>query len=273
MGARKGEEVAVSAPATATTPRTISGECLKCSRKIKPERDEGRANTGDGRVANDHGSKVGRGMPRENANFFVRILPDARQTRIESSHRTAMKLQMLISFTRAGYDVLVKGAPWLQSPLLLAVRLYWGWSFFQTGLGKLHNLEQTTAFFTDLGLPMPAVNATLAGATECVGGLLLLAGLASRLTAIPLIFTMIVAYFTADLEAVKNIFSEPDKFFAADPFLFLFAALLVLVFGPGAFSLDHLLGPKLRALTGQQDAAAERPEKTSVSGNARAIAH
>ena len=68
---------------------------------------------------------------------------------------------------------------------------------------------------------MPVLNAYLAGATECFGGLLLVVGLASRLVAIPVAFTMIVAYVTADYEALTSIFSDPDKFVAAAPFPFL----------------------------------------------------
>jgi putative oxidoreductase len=84
----------------------------------------------------------------------------------------------------------------------------------------------------------------MAATTECLGGLLLVAGLASRLTSIPLIVTMLVAYLTADSEAVRAIFSEPDKFTSAAPFLFLLASVIVLLFGPGAISLDHLIGKK-----------------------------
>lgn len=166
-----------------------------------------------------------------------------------------MKLNKLITLARAGYDLLVKVASSLQSPLLLIVRLYWGWSFFQTGLGKLKDLSGPTQFFTELGIPFPAFSAALAGTTECVGGLLLLVGLASRLAAIPLTITMVVAYLTADLESVKNIFSDPDKFLAATPYTFLFASVLILVFGPGAFSLDRLIGPKLNALADRADSA------------------
>jgi putative oxidoreductase len=126
------------------------------------------------------------------------------------------------------------------------VRLYWGWQFFVTGKGKLSNLGQVAQFFESLGIPLPALNAFLAGTTECLGGLLLLVGFASRLTAIPLIFTMIVAYLTADLDAVKGIFIEPDKFLSADPFLFLLASLMVLIFGPGKFSVDALFGRLFR---------------------------
>ncbi len=168
-----------------------------------------------------------------------------------------MKINSLISLARKAYALLIRIASSLQSPVLFVVRLYWGWSFFQTGKGKLSDLSKVTAFFTDLGIPFPGFNAFLAGTTECVGGLLLLAGLASRVTTIPLIVTMVVAYITADSEALKNIFSEPDKFLTADPFLFLFASVLVLVFGPGVFSLDYLLGRKLAVP--KSDANTETP--------------
>ena len=148
------------------------------------------------------------------------------------------------SLLRRGYQALVTGTSYLQSPFLLLIRLYWGWAFFVSGKGKLLNHEKVTEFFTGLNLPLPSLSAWSAGAVECVGGLLLLVGLASRLTAIPLIVTMVVAYLTADLEKVQNIFSEPDKFVTADPFLFLLASVIVLVFGPGRFSLDALIAWK-----------------------------
>ena len=43
----------------------------------------------------------------------------------------------------------------LQSPLLLVIRVYWGWQFFLTGKGKLEHLPRTTAFFQSLGIPHP----------------------------------------------------------------------------------------------------------------------
>ena len=54
----------------------------------------------------------------------------------------------------------------LQSPLLLAVRLYWGWQFFQTGLGKLMHIPKVMGFFTSLGIPFPAFNAYFVGSLE-----------------------------------------------------------------------------------------------------------
>jgi len=130
----------------------------------------------------------------------------------------------------------------LQSPLLLVIRLYWGWSFAQTGWGKLTHLERTTGFFESLNLPAPKLNAIMAGSTECLGGILLALGLFARPASVPLIFCMLVAYWTADHDAVVAITSDPDKFVSAAPFLFLLASLIVLAFGPGKFSLDALLG-------------------------------
>jgi putative oxidoreductase len=128
----------------------------------------------------------------------------------------------------------------LRSVLLLVVRLYWGWSFFNTGGKKLMHLEGTAAYFAELHLPAAKLNAFMAGTVECVGGLLLLLGLATRISCTGLIFTMLVAYATAEREALYAILSDTDKFTGAAPFLFLFAALIVFVFGPGKISLDTL---------------------------------
>jgi putative oxidoreductase len=147
----------------------------------------------------------------------------------------------MICVSQNAYRRLIKAASLLQSPLLLVVRLYWGWQFFQTGKGKLLNHEQVTTYFQKLHIPMPSLNVYLAGSTECLGGLLLLIGLGSRLVSLPLMFVLAIAYITAESEALKSFFSDPDKFTGATPFLFLMACLMVLVFGPGKFSVDWLL--------------------------------
>ena len=154
---------------------------------------------------------------------------------------------------------LVPERSFLQSILLLLIRLYWGWGFFQTGKGKLMDLEKPTEFFQSLGIPFPHTQAILVGTTECVGGLLLLLGLASRVISIPLTILLVVAYLTADLEIAKNIFNNPDKFLAADEFLFLFAVVLVLVFGPGKFSIDWIV--RRRIAPGPVEASSAEPER------------
>ena len=130
---------------------------------------------------------------------------------------------------------------YLQSPFLLLIRLYWGWQFTQTGWGKLHNLSHVRDFFGSLGIPAPAVMAPAISTLEFVGGLLLIVGLGTRLIALLLAGNMLVAYLSSDREALVSIFSDPGKFYNADPFTFLFAAVIVLVFGAGLFSLDALI--------------------------------
>jgi putative oxidoreductase len=129
----------------------------------------------------------------------------------------------------------------LQSLVLLGMRLYWGWQFFVAGKPKLMDPDKFVPFFEKLQIPMPKLNVLMAGSAECFGGLLLLAGLGSRIITIPLIFTMCVALWTADHDKVVNIWNEPDKFVSAAPFAFLLCSLIVLVFGPGKFSLDYLI--------------------------------
>jgi putative oxidoreductase len=146
------------------------------------------------------------------------------------------------------YRLLVSWLNHLQSPFLLLLRVYFFWQLFQTGQGKLTNLGKVTEYFASLNIPFPALNAAIVGFFETCGSLLLIVGLASRITAIPIIILLSVAYLAGDFEAVSKFFSDPDKFVKADPFPFLFTALIILIFGPGKLSLDaaiaRLMGPK-----------------------------
>jgi len=139
------------------------------------------------------------------------------------------------------YSLLVSGGNSLQSLFLLFVRLYWGWQFAVDGWGKLHNLPKVIEYFSSLGLPAPGPTAFFVSILELVGGVLLAIGLGSRLIALMLTVNMTMAYITGDREALRSIFSDPDKFSAAAPFTYLMASLVVLIFGPGRFSLDYLI--------------------------------
>jgi len=150
-------------------------------------------------------------------------------------------MNKIVEISARTYSWFARAVSYLQSPLLLVVRLYWGWQFFQSGLGKLKDIDKVVDFFTSLGIPHPAFTAHLVGGLECVGGALLFVGLGARLICLPLTINMIVAYATADREALLSFFSDPTKFYAADPFTFFFASLLILVFGPGKISLDSLI--------------------------------
>jgi putative oxidoreductase len=136
----------------------------------------------------------------------------------------------------------------LQSVMLLAVRLYWGFQFAQTGWGKLHNLVKITGFFASLNIPFPSLTAPFVSTLEFVGGVFLMLGLFSRPVALLLACNMFVAYWTADREAFSAIVSDPGKFYAADPYTFLFASLMVLIFGAGLFAVDTLVAKRLNAV-------------------------
>jgi putative oxidoreductase len=133
-----------------------------------------------------------------------------------------------------------------QSVLLLLIRIYFFWQLFKIGLAKLNNIGTVITFFTKLGIPYPDINAWVVAGTECFGGILIVIGLASRLTSIPVTISMAVAYWVGDNVAVLNICGHPDKFLKADPFPFFFAALIILCFGPGWFSLDAMVVTLLR---------------------------
>jgi putative oxidoreductase len=142
------------------------------------------------------------------------------------------------------YRRLVWSCDAMQSPFLLAVRLYWGWQMAQTGWGKLGDLGKVTKFFMQLGIPAAGVNAVFISGLEFAGGILLAAGLGSRLIAVLLAGDMAVAFLAADREALFSVFSDPDKLYAAAPYPFLLASLIVLIFGPGKLSADALFSRK-----------------------------
>ncbi|WP_298444396.1 DoxX family protein [uncultured Ferrimonas sp.] len=86
----------------------------------------------------------------------------------------------------------------------LALRLYLAPVLMQAGYNKLSHFEDTAAWFGNpdwgLGLPMPEVMAALAAGTELFGGALLLVGLLTRLVALPMMVTMLVAAFAVHWE-------------------------------------------------------------------------
>jgi putative oxidoreductase len=137
----------------------------------------------------------------------------------------------------------------VQSPLLLAIRLYWGYQFVQDGWGKLTHLTKVADFFSTLGLPAPWLAALMVALVEFAGGIFFALGLASRLTSLVLFVNMTMAYLSVPDDRVNfsHILSKPDDFYGASPYTYWFAALLILVFGPGIFAVDWILGRRLNS--------------------------
>ena len=111
----------------------------------------------------------------------------------------ANKLQDLLDTTKA--------IDWLGP---LALRIYLGPIFILAGMNKLSNAANVANYFEFLGIPAPELMVYVAGLTEFVGGILLLAGLAVRWIALPLIVTMIVAAATAHWENGWHVLPETE---------------------------------------------------------------
>lgn len=139
------------------------------------------------------------------------------------------------------YNLIVKIGNSLQPVFLLILRLFGGYAFYQVGLGKLENISNVTSYFETLNIPFPEFNAYFVGGVECVGGILLLLGLGARLASLFLVILTLTAYLTANMDEVMQLFQNPVLVTMQDPFLYFLTAVIILIFGPGLFSLDALL--------------------------------
>lgn len=103
-----------------------------------------------------------------------------------------------------------------------------------------YGLQGTGQFFAEnLGLKPGVLMAAMAGGTEFIGGLLLVAGFLTRLSGAALVGTMFIAIVTA----------HPDAFFASNggmeyPLMLLLASLTLAIGGGGALSVDQKLAAK-----------------------------
>ncbi|MEO5761001.1 MAG: DoxX family protein [Vicinamibacteria bacterium] len=122
-------------------------------------------------------------------------------------------------------------------------RLVVGYAFIDSGGGKLKNIENTVNFFTDLGIPFPAANAAFVAHLEYYGGMLILVGLLTRIVGLLLSSTMVVALMTADQETFVSALTRSGEAGLSDVVPFVLGVLMswLVVFGPGALSLDALI--------------------------------
>jgi putative oxidoreductase len=103
----------------------------------------------------------------------------------------------LLATVNGYYDVVVERLRTFDGIAPLLLRLYLAPVMIQAGWNKLVGFDNTVAWFANpdwgLGLPFPALLAALAAGTEFLGGIALIVGLGTRLVAIPLMFTMVIA--------------------------------------------------------------------------------
>ncbi len=128
---------------------------------------------------------------------------------------------------------------WL-APLL--IRLIFGYFWLETGWAKMHNLDGFTERFIGWGIPFPAFSAALSAWAEFIGGGLMMLGLATRLTMIPMIINMLVAMVLVVLPPIGTF----DEFVELDETLYVLVFFWLMVAGPGRISVDHLIAKSLR---------------------------
>lgn len=119
----------------------------------------------------------------------------------------------------------------------LFARIVTGWVFLGTGWGKLTHLPLVTENFAGWGIPAPQVLAPFVSGVEFFGGILLLAGLLTRITAGALGVVMIVATAAVqwpDVDSLQTLLGLEESMYLA---LFVWLAIA----GAGRVSIDAWL--------------------------------
>jgi putative oxidoreductase len=134
-------------------------------------------------------------------------------------------------------------ASWLESPLLLALRVYVAWQFLKSGWLKITGWESTLYLFQDeyhVPLLPPAVAAVAGTAGELVFPLLLIAGLLTRYAAAGLFAVNVVAV----VAYAHVLLAEGFEAAIGQHYLWGLMLATLAVFGAGRWSMDALIGRK-----------------------------
>lgn len=124
----------------------------------------------------------------------------------------------------------------------LIARITVGYVFMLTGWGKLQNLDRVTEYFTSLGIPAPHILTPFVSGLECFGGLFLILGVLTRISAGGLAVTMIIAIITAKWAEVDSL----HTLLGFEETLFLAIFTWLAICGAGKVSLDFAIEKKVR---------------------------
>lgn len=139
------------------------------------------------------------------------------------------------------YYAIVKTEKFLGNFVLLIIRLYWGCLSIIIGIGKFMNISGVSEFFMSFNIPYPIFMAYFVASIELIGGLSLVLGLYSRIFSIVLTTLFLSAYGIVYHDSLMRFLLDPTIFISQDPFLYLYASIIVLCFGPGFISIDYWL--------------------------------
>lgn len=131
----------------------------------------------------------------------------------------------------------------LQPIASFLTRIVIGQAYMQTGHAKWSDIDAFASFFAKLGIPGPRPNAYFIATLELVGGACLLLGLGTRVFALLLSATMVVALMTADRESFLGALAVNPEHGLLDvtPVPFLLFLLWLAAFGPGPVSVDRVI--------------------------------
>ena len=124
----------------------------------------------------------------------------------------------------------------------LIARITVGYVFMLTGWGKLQNLDRVTEYFGSLGIPAPHILTPFVSGLECFGGLFLILGVLTRISAGGLAVTMIIAIITAKWAEVDSL----HTLLGFEETLFLAIFTWLAICGAGKASLDFAIEKKVR---------------------------
>ena len=119
----------------------------------------------------------------------------------------------------------------------LFARIVVGWVFLWTGWGKLTHLPLVSENFGLWGVPAPEILAPFVSGVEFFGGILLLLGLLTRISAGALGVVMIVAVKVAQWDEVDSL----QTFLGLEEIMYLAIFVWLAIAGAGRVSVDHLL--------------------------------
>ncbi len=125
------------------------------------------------------------------------------------------------------------------------VRLLVGCVFLSEGIQKFLFPEALgVGRFIKIGIPAPQFFAPFVGAVEIVGGVLLIAGLLTRLAAIALAIDISVAILTTKIPMLTKSGFWATAHEARTDFCMLFGSIFLLMVGAGALSIDHRISSR-----------------------------
>lgn len=119
----------------------------------------------------------------------------------------------------------------------LFARVVVGWVFMWTGWAKLTHLPIVTENFVGWGVPYPELLAPFVSGIEFFGGMFLLLGLLTRISAGALGVVMIIAVRAAKWEDIDSLLT----LLGFEEIMYLAIFMWLAIAGPGPIAIDRVL--------------------------------